>query len=184
MPRYIAFLRAINVGGHVVKMARLKELFESAGFSDVETFIASGNVIFNSTAADAPALEEKIEQHLHRGLGYEVKTFLRSDAELARIARRRPFGSAASAGATVFIGFLQTDLDGGAAARLRTAETSTDQFRIVGREVYWRCLGPSHQSAFSGARLEKLLGAATTLRNENTVRRLAARYPPNLPQDT
>ena len=50
MTRYIAFLRAINVGGHTVKMAELKRLFEALGFTNVETFIASGNVIFDSSA--------------------------------------------------------------------------------------------------------------------------------------
>ena len=57
MPRYIAFLRAINVGGHTVKMDRLREIFESLGFANVETFIASGNVVFETTAGDTAALE-------------------------------------------------------------------------------------------------------------------------------
>ncbi len=47
MPRYVAFLRAVNVGGRIVKMDELRRLFAGAGFADVETFIASGNVIFD-----------------------------------------------------------------------------------------------------------------------------------------
>lgn len=61
MTKYIAFLRAINVGGHNVKMDELKKYFESLGFSNVETFIASGNVIFEASAKDAAKLEKKIE---------------------------------------------------------------------------------------------------------------------------
>ena len=54
MPRYIAFLRAINVGGHnTVKMDFLRQLFESLGFSNVETFIASGNIVFETTSKNA-----------------------------------------------------------------------------------------------------------------------------------
>jgi uncharacterized protein (DUF1697 family) len=70
MTRYFAFLRAINVGGgHVVKMDRLRQLFESLGFSNVETFIASGNVIFESSSRNAKNLEAKIEKALIRSAG-------------------------------------------------------------------------------------------------------------------
>ena len=54
MPRYITFLRAINVGGHTVKMDRLREIFESLGFANVETFIASGNVVFERRRETRP----------------------------------------------------------------------------------------------------------------------------------
>src|SRR6185369_8391120 len=63
MPKYVAFLRAINVGGHVVKMDQLRALFEALGFANVETFIASGNVIFDSKSKNVAALERKIDRH-------------------------------------------------------------------------------------------------------------------------
>ena len=91
MTRYVAFLRAINVGGRRVKMDHLRKLFEALGTSNVETFIASGNVIFDSEADDPRVLERKIEDHLQESLGYEVATFVRSTSELAGIARYRPF---------------------------------------------------------------------------------------------
>ena len=78
MPRYVAFLRAINVGGHVVKMDDLRRRFAQLGFTEVETFIASGNVIFSSPSRDAAALEKKIERQLEKSFGYEVKTFVRT----------------------------------------------------------------------------------------------------------
>ena len=59
MPRYVAFLRAVNVGGRLVKMDELRGLFGEAGLRDVETFIASGNVIFSTTATATAALEQK-----------------------------------------------------------------------------------------------------------------------------
>ena len=91
MPRLIAFLRAINVGGHNVTMAELRGLFEGLSFMEVETFIASGNVIFKSRSADITTLQRKIESRLLRSLGYEVKTFLRTVPEVAAIARYKPF---------------------------------------------------------------------------------------------
>jgi len=60
MPKFIAFLRAINVGGHVVKMDQLRRFFEALGFANVETFIASGNVIFESKSKDPAALQRQI----------------------------------------------------------------------------------------------------------------------------
>lgn len=179
MPRYVAFLRAINVGGHVVKMARLKELFDSFGFAEVETLIASGNVIFRSPSKSAATLEQNLEELLQREVGYEVKTFIRSEHEIAKIAEHVPFSPlAAGEEATLYIGFLKTAPERAAEKLLLAAQTSVDEFHIAGRELYWRCKAPSSESIFSGAKLEKMLGMAATLRNVNTVRRLAAKYPP------
>lgn len=92
MFRFIAFLRAINVGGgRTVKMQFLRQVFESLGFSKVATFIVSGNVVFETTTKKTMALERKIERALKKALGYEVRTFVRKEAELAKIANYRPF---------------------------------------------------------------------------------------------
>ena len=71
MSKHIAFLRAINVGGHNVKMDDLRQLFESLGLSNVETFIASGNVIFDAKVGNVKDAEKKIETCLHESPGYE-----------------------------------------------------------------------------------------------------------------
>ena len=76
MPKFIAFLRAINVGNHTVTMDQLRRLFEELGFTNVETFIASGNVIFDAKAKTVSSLEAKIEKHLEKVLGYEVSTMV------------------------------------------------------------------------------------------------------------
>ncbi|MBA2270985.1 MAG: DUF1697 domain-containing protein [Chthoniobacterales bacterium] len=179
MPRYIAFLRAINVGGRVVKMERLRQIFESLDLGDVETFIASGNVVFTSAVKDAGRLEKKIEQSLQSELGYEVRTFLRSDAELVKITEHEAFeGAGELPEVRLFIGFLSEVPTAAAAARLVEASTDIDQFHLSGRELYWRCRVNSSDSPFSGPKLEKTLGMPTTLRNVNTVRRLVAKYPP------
>src|SRR6476620_3177756 len=109
MPQYIAFLRDINVGGHTVKMEALRKHFEALEFSNCETFIASGNVIFDAPGEGDRELEKKIERHLRTSLGYEVATFIRSAPELAKIAEYQPFPKAELAGETtsVYIAFLQ-----------------------------------------------------------------------------
>jgi uncharacterized protein (DUF1697 family) len=92
MFKFIAFLRAINVGGgRTVKMQSLREVFEALGFSRVATFIASGNVVFETRTKKIKTLERKIEGALKEALSYEVRTFVRVEAELAKIANYRPF---------------------------------------------------------------------------------------------
>src|SRR6186713_2940207 len=108
MPRYVAFLRAINVGGRVVKMEALRSTFEELGFTGVETFIASGNVVFETRSRDLASIEGKIEKALRMSLGYEVATFIRPPGEVARIARYQPFPAAAVAAAvSVNVGMLK-----------------------------------------------------------------------------
>lgn len=180
MLTYIAFLRAINVGGHTVKMDRLRGLFAEMGFANVETFIASGNVIFESDSDDPTALEQQIEGALHRALGYEVATFLRTPAEVAAVAIHPAFPPAEmeAEGHSLYIGFLSAPPAPAATDALLACATEIDSFHLHGREVYWLCRTASHLSKFSGARLEKLLAGPATLRNVTTVKRLAAKYPP------
>ena len=91
MQRSIALLRAINVGGHTVKMDQLRTLFAALGYANVTTYIASGNVIFETPPTSTEALEAQIERHLRDALGYEVITFIRTAEELATIADYAPF---------------------------------------------------------------------------------------------
>jgi uncharacterized protein (DUF1697 family) len=176
MPRYVAFLRAINVGGHIVKMDYLRSLFEELGFTNVETFIASGNVVFDSSSKIPASLEKKIEGHLHKHLGYEVKTFVRSVAAVANIAASKPFGELGDDGATLFIGFIADVPTAEAKKKLAACCSKVNQFVVLDREVFWLCRQKFSDSDFSGAQLEKILGTKTTLRNSNTAKRIAAKY--------
>lgn len=180
MPKYVAFLRAINVGGHTVKMDYLRTLFEGLGFTNVETFIASGNVIFDSPSKSAKGLERKIESYLQETLGYAVATFIRSSSELAAIAQYKPFDDSELnvAGNTLYIGFMANVPSDLAKANLRALATKVDDFHLDGREVYWLCRESFSQSEISGALLAKTLGMPATLRNVTTVKKLAAKYSP------
>ena len=179
MTRLIAFLRAINVGGHNVKMDRLRELFGVLGLSEVETFIASGNVIFQAPSRSAQSLEKEIEGHLRGSLGYEVATFIRTDSELAEITSYRPFAASEldGEGNSLYVAFLPVQAGEEARQRLSTFRSGVDDFHVHGREAYWLCRKNMSESAFSGALLEKALGMPATMRNVNTIRRLAAKYP-------
>ena len=174
MTRYIAFLRAINVGGHVVKMDYLRQQFESLGFTSVETFIASGNLIFESAAQEAHAIEGTIASQLQAALGYEVATFIRTAAELAEIAHYQPFPPADLQAATLYIAFLAEPLDPAAQEKLMAFRSPVDDFHTHNREIYWLCRVRSSESEFSLAKLEKALRIQATFRNSTTVQKIAA----------
>lgn len=177
MPKYVAFLRAINVGGHTVKMDQLRSAFKDLGFTNVETFIASGNVIFDSKSKNAQVLEEKIEKHLKNVFGYEVATFIRSTEEVATIAAASPFtGKALNPQSTLYIGFLAKQPGAKEIKQLLTLRSATDDFHVRERELYWLMHGKFRESGVTGALLEKTLGTAATLRNVNTVKKIAAKY--------
>jgi uncharacterized protein (DUF1697 family) len=178
-PRLIAFLRAINVGGHTVKMDRLRALFAELDFANVETFIASGNVIFEAPEQATATLEKQIERHLQESLGYEVKTFIRSTIELAEIATYQPFPKAdlEADGNSLYIAFLAASPTDEAQQKLLTFRSEIDDFHVHEREIYWLCRKRMSDSTFSGALLEKTIGMPATMRNVTTVKRLTAKYP-------
>ena len=174
MSRYIAFLRAINVGGHTVKMDYLRQLFEAMDFTRVETFIASGNVILDSNATNLTTLEKKIAKHLHKELGYEVATFIRTPIELAAISTVQPFPKATFEAAAAFnIAFLAEPPSPAATAKLLALKNDIDDFHVQGREVYWLCRVKQSESKFSNVVLEKTLGQAATFRGAKTIVKLA-----------
>ena len=178
MPKYVAFLRAINVGGHVVKMGQLRELFEALSFEKVETFIASGNVIFDTRSKNVAALERKIDRHLHDSLGYPVAAFVRSVDKIAQISAFSPFSESelANDGNQLFVIFISEKPDKAAVEKLMSMRSKIDDFCCNEREVYWLYRRKAGESKFYGPSLEKVLGIQATVRNVNTVHRLAKKY--------
>jgi len=175
--RLIAFLRAVNVGGRIVPMARLRDEFTALGFTAVETFIASGNVIFTARGGATTAIEKKIEAQLHKAFGFDVTTFVRTVDELAAVAAYKPFPPAdMTNGATIYVGFVNQPLDAAAARAVMAFKTDTDDFRVKGREVYW--LRKTRESArpFKYVSLEKTLKIRATFRGLKTIERLAAKH--------
>lgn len=166
--KYVALLKAINVGGHVVKMEALRDLFADLRFSAVETLINSGNVIFETKSSGDRKLEMKIEKHLEAKLGYEVGTFVRSIEEIHAISVYKPFSRE---GLVLNVGFMHETLQ---PSVVDDFKSDVDDFHVHGREVYWLCQIRTSDSKFPPKKLEKIAGAMTW-RNMNTVVRLAAK---------
>ena len=177
MARHVALLRGINVGGHTVKMRELRRLFESLGFSNVESVIASGNLVFESAERGTRKLEQAIERHLARALGYEVATFLRSVPELAEVAAQKHFDLAQEpAGAVLYVIFLRSRPTVAVEQELRALDTDNDEARVGKREVYWLRRTSGKDSEMFGVKMERLLTGEATTRNMNTVRRVVEKY--------
>ena len=175
MALFTAFLRAINVGGHTVTMARLRSIFEQSGCSAVESFIASGNLLFETRSRKPEVLERTLEGAMRSALGYDVETFLRSPAEVAFMAAHQPFAPEllAGGGHTLYISMMSTPPPEASIRKLQSLSSELDDFSVTGREMYW--LRRSRDSRITGVMLERVFGQKMTARNVNTVRAIAAR---------
>jgi len=174
MTKYIAFLRAINVGGHTVKMDRLISLFEELNFSNVETFIASGNVIFETKSTKTANLEKKIATHLEEALGFAVDTFVRTLEEVIEIEKKCPF-EAKKKDDLIYVSFLHDPLNAEKSDILMGIKNKLNDFAAIGTEIYWLRLNKD-DSIFLKRSLEKILNVSTTNRNMSTIRNLLGKH--------
>jgi uncharacterized protein (DUF1697 family) len=175
MTSFVSLLRGINVSGHnMIKMAELKDLYESLGFRNVTTYIQSGNVIFQSEKDDSGSVEATIERAIGKGFGFPVTVIVRKPAELARVLKINPFlGSNKIDEIRLYVTFLR---DKPAAAVVKAlqlaAARSTDQYKILGREVYLYCPTGYGRTLLSNTFFEKQLKVKATTRNWKTVNTL------------
>jgi uncharacterized protein (DUF1697 family) len=114
-------------------MEHLRTLFAELGLASVETFIASGNVIFGAPKEDARVLEARIATHLRQALGYDVATFVRSPSQLAGVADCRPFptGELDAPGVTLTIAFLSDPPEAEAERALMAFRSTVNDFHDV-----------------------------------------------------
>lgn len=153
--RTIALLRGVNVGGHVVKMDRLRELFAELGLASVRTYIQSGNVFFDTEETDRVALTERIERHLRAALGYEVPVFLRTVAELETVVASDAFTHLpAGDDVRLCVMFLAEPLPSALAIPYRSPKGDVEVVRATESEAYvvWRIINgrPPAAQSFKG----------------------------------
>ncbi|MBP1967303.1 DUF1697 domain-containing protein [Paenibacillus aceris] len=143
MAIYIALLRGINVGGkNIIKMAELRSTFEQMGLLRVQTYIQSGNVLFESDE-DEESLRKRIELEIDAVFHISLAVILRTADELNFIAANCPFSADEIAEAetlsdaeSLYVAFLPKEPSIESLARLEIYQTENDQFRARGREVY------------------------------------------------
>lgn len=179
--RYAAFLRGINLGRRRIKGDALRAVFAGAGFAGVSTFLASGNVFFETAAAHTPdaghGLTATIEAALERSLGYEVPTFLRTESELRSIVAYTPFSTEEVEQSTgkLQVMLLRAAPTPAARAAVLAQASEDDRLAIHGNELYWLPKGNMSDSPLDLAGIDRALGPTTT-RTYNTLARLHARF--------
>ncbi|MBS3941721.1 MAG: DUF1697 domain-containing protein [Actinobacteria bacterium] len=176
MPTYAAFLRSINVTGRRVKMAALVAAVEGAGFGDVATFQATGNVLFSAPRSARGDLEHRLETALGDALGFEVPTYVRTAAELRAVADLEPFPAAevAASEGRLQVFFLRSPLSGRQRGEVMAHATEADRLAVHGRELYWLPHGDLSDSRLNAGSLARITGPKT-LRTKRAVDRFAVR---------
>ena len=173
MASYVALLRGVNVGGHRrVSMATLRTVFESLGHVDVATYIASGNVVFDSPKRATRALAGKLELAILEAFGFEVDVLVRSAAEMASAVAQNPFRKAAAIPKELlYAAFPMRPI---ARAGLRIDRSfAPDEFSVGSFAIYLhRPAGFSRPTNLTDAYLSKVAGSPVTTRNWNTVTKL------------
>jgi uncharacterized protein (DUF1697 family) len=174
MNTYIALLRGINVGGaNILPMRELVEVLDSLGLQKVQTYIQSGNVVFQSEVAEPEDLASQIKEAINHSHGFAPQVLVLQRQELERAVAANPFPEAAAVPKTLHFYFLasvppQPDLE-----TLESIKRDSERFELLGRVFYLHAPDGIGRSKLV-ARIEKALGVAATGRNWRTVSRIVA----------
>lgn len=175
MPRYVALLRSVNIGGHGrVAMNELRTSFDKLGYTDVVTYIQSGNVLFNARSKSEPTIVSAIEERLAEDFGDSPAVILRSVPELLRVGRSSPYAKKGADPARHHVTFLAERPDKKVVTALVLPPSGRDELVVDGREVYVYTPEGYSNSKLTGTLLERRLGVLSTTRNWNTVTKLCA----------
>lgn len=178
MPAYAAFLRGINLGRRRVKSEDLCRCLAELGFDDVATFRASGNAIFATASREAPEkLASRIERQLATSLGYEVRVFLRTAAEVRAMAAHEPFAAELleTSNGKLQVALLPRAPKPSIRKQVLATATGEDRLAIQRRELYWLPSAGISDSQLNLKAIESALGP-WTMRTKGTVEQIASRY--------
>ncbi|TFG53510.1 MAG: DUF1697 domain-containing protein [Gemmatimonadales bacterium] len=176
MGRYVAFLRGMNLGGRRITNDELRAHFLAMGFTGVQPFLASGNIVFDSPRSDPEALSGEIKKGLADALDYLVPTYLRSGQEVRSIAARQVFTEKQmKTGGKVQVALFHHPPNEAGRAKVLSLSSKEDRLAIHGRELYWLPRGNFSDTELDLAAIEKTVGPMT-VRTHRTLKRLSAKY--------
>jgi uncharacterized protein (DUF1697 family) len=175
--QYVAFLRAINTTGRFVRMERLRRAFKAIGFAQVETYIQSGNILFESDSTDRSALENQIEYGLQGILGFPVPTFVRTGQEMLEISDQQPFADLdRGEDYTIYVIFVHAEPSLELQQALLERNNEVDRLKIYKNQIFWLYNRSQGESSLSNAKIEHILRVPATLRNMTTIHKIAEKY--------
>lgn len=183
MPRYIALLRGINVGGNtMIKMTELKAVFEECGFENVATYINSGNVAFDVLQRPARskgtpeielALVETIEQAIQTRFAKQIPVMIRERSAIADILANNPFAGQFESHKELHVLFLKEEMAAEKLEQLLAAAPEGERYAVIGRELYCHLPKGVIDSLLGKSFIQKKLKIAVTGRNWRTTEKLA-----------
>ncbi len=176
MNTFVSLLRGINVSGqNKIKMAELRDLYQSLGFSNVESYLQSGNVVFETEEEDATSIAHSIESAITDAFGYSVSVILRDTGAIQRIFTGNPFLNTRNEDpAKLYVTFLADAPSAENLDNLSLPDGVTDEFNVVGQHVYVFCPGGYGRTKLNNTFFERKLKVTATTRNWKTVTALQA----------
>ncbi len=172
MGRMVALLRAVNVGGRKLPMAELRALCAGLGWSDVATYIQSGNLVF-SAPGKPEAIEAKLEQAIEKHFGLDVPVIVRSKAEWAHYPKTNPFPKAAKdEPARLHLLLSKRPPASGAAEAIQARARAGEQVRQAGGALWFHYPSGAGTSKLTPSLIDRAIGSPGTARNYNTVLKL------------
>ncbi len=169
----LSMLRGINVANRKVLMADLKKLYQELPLDHVQTYIQSGNVIFQTTEDVLPTLVLQLEEKIKAHYGFYSPVLLRTLDEMHNIQKNNPFLTETSAVKTLHVTFLAETPDSTLIEKLNGFVSEPDRFVIVGKEIYLYCPEGYGHTKLSNTFFESKLHLAATTRNWKTVTELS-----------
>jgi uncharacterized protein (DUF1697 family) len=171
----VALLRGVNLGPHHrIAMEPLREVYQSAGLSDVRTLLQSGNIVFQSKARSLDRLAAQLEAAFEARFGFHSDVFLRTAEELRAVASACPFaGREGCDPSKLAVTFLAASPDEGARARLAAIQGIAEELQAGARELYIYYPNGMARPQLTAAMMNKAIGkVSSTTRNWNTVTKL------------
>ncbi|HEX3277664.1 MAG TPA: DUF1697 domain-containing protein [Thermoleophilaceae bacterium] len=171
-PTHAAFLRGVNLGStRKTGSAELRACFEALGFGDVATFRTSGNVVFGANRAPTA---KRIEDAMHESFGFEVKVFLRTAAQVRKIAKHDPFPRARSEG-KLQVALLSRKPSPAKQKQVLAHATEADRLAFGASELYWLPSGRMRDAGLDLRAVEQLTDA-WTMRTMATLELVASKF--------
>lgn len=173
--KYFCLLRGINVSGKkLIKMEYLREVFTQMSFSNVKSFIQSGNIVFESEESIEISLISQIQKQLTTCFGYSITIFLRKAEEWEKIINKNPYPPLINhANFKYYITFLPSVPSVELQSKITLLSNENEKFYTQGREIYTMLTKDNTaKQLFSNNYMEKILKMPATTRNWNTVTKL------------
>ncbi|NJN84167.1 MAG: DUF1697 domain-containing protein [Caldilineaceae bacterium] len=171
MPTYVSLLRGINISGQKsMRMAELRELYKSLGFANIQSYLQSGNVLFQSDQEDGAELGRDIEAAIAERFGFEVSVLIRTPAEFEQVVENNPFLTTRNEDPTrLYVTFLAETPTESALAQANLPDHKPDEFVVAGQEIYIFCPNGYGRTKLSNTFFERKLKIRATTRNWKTV---------------